>query len=472
MIGRKEERSMLESLAQADKSAFVAVYGRRRIGKTYLIRHVFEGQFTFQVTGIANVGLHAQLANFYAGMVRHFDWLEDKPMPDNWFGAFQYLISALERHQGATKVLFFDELPWFDCPKSGFIPALEHFWNSWASARHDVLLLVCGSAASWMINKLINARGGLHNRVTHRIQLLPFSLRECEAFLQQKQANYNRYQIVQLYMAFGGIPFYLDLVDPGKSAAQNINELCFSPRGMLRKEYENLYASLFKSSGRHTAIIEALSKKIKGLERIELLKLAGLADGGTATKTLRELEESGFVKKYPAFGKNNRYVLYQLTDFYSLFYLRFIKGSSDHDKDYWLNALDNPEIRAWSGYAFEQVCLAHLDNIKHALGISGVQTRSAAWIGESEGQKAQIDLVIDRRDQVINLCEMKFSVNEFEIDKSYAGELREKIGVFKSSTKTNKAIFLTLITTFGIKEGGHSGGLVQNSLTMDVLFVA
>ncbi len=470
MIGRKEELAVLRSLENTDKPAFVAVYGRRRIGKTYLIRHVFEGKFTFHLTGIANVGLPAQLANFYGGLVRHFPWLEDKSAPGNWFQAFQYLIEALERSEDAKKVLFLDELPWLDYPNAGFIPALEHFWNSWASARRDVLLLVCGSAASWMINNLINNRGGLHNRVTHRIQLDPFTLGECEEFLKQKSANYSRYQIVQLYMALGGIPFYLDLVDPGKSVAQNINDLCFSPRGMLRKEYDILYASLFKNAGRHLAVIEALAKKAKGMERSELLKLAKLPDGGTVTKTLRELEESSFIKKYPAFGKNNRYVLYQLSDFYSLFYLRFIKGSSDLDKDYWLNALDNPEMRAWSGYAFEQVCLLHLDRIKQALGISGIQTRSSAWVGESGGQKAQVDLVIDRRDQVINLCEMKFSMNVFEIDKRYADDLRTKIGVFKSSTQTKKAVFLTLITTFGLTKGGHGGGLVQNDLTMDMLF--
>lgn len=470
MIGRKEELTILKSLENAEKSAFVAVYGRRRIGKTYLIRHVYEGRFTFYTTGIANVGLKVQLANFYSALVRFFPWLENKALPNSWFQAFGYLISALEQEKSNQKVLFFDELPWFDYPGASFIPALEHFWNSWASARKDVLLIVCGSAASWMINNLINNRGGLHNRVTHRLPIEPFTLRECEAFLQSKSANYNRYQIIQLYMALGGIPFYLELVNPGKSVAQNINDLCFSPRGLLRTEYENLYASLFKNPGRHIAVIEALAKKAKGLERLELLKLAKLTDGGTATKTLRELEASGFIRKYPAFGKKKRYLLYQLSDPYSLFYLRFIKESSELDKNFWINAIDSPEIRAWSGYAFEQVCLAHLDQIKQALGISGIQTRSSAWVGKHDGQKAQIDLVIDRRDQVINLCEMKFSMDTFKIDKSYAENLRTKISIFKSATKTKKAIFLTLITTFGLESGRDGGGLVQNSLTMDVLF--
>ena len=470
MVGRKEELAILDSLEQADESVFVAVYGRRRVGKTYLIRHVFDDKFTFYLTGIGNVGLNAQLANFYAALVRYFPSLEDKPMPDNWFQIFQLLIAAVESSDAPKKVLFFDELPWLDQPQAGFIAALEHFWNSWASARRDVILIVCGSAASWMVNNLINNRGGLHNRVTHRIKLDPFTLSECEAFLRAKSATYDRYQIVQLYMALGGIPFYLKAINTGKSVAQNINDLCFSPKGILRAEFDILYTSLFKNAGKHIAIIEALAKKAKGMERIELLKTAKLPDGGNTTKILKELEESSFIKKYPAFGKSNRYVLYQLTDFYSLFYLKFIKNSSDLDKDFWLNAIDDPQVRAWSGYAFEQVCLMHLDQIKKALGISGIQTRSSAWIGEAEGQKAQIDLVIDRRDQVINLCEMKFSINTFNIDKQYAEELRTKIGVFKNATKTQKAIFLTLITTFGLQQSSAAMGLVQNDLTMDILF--
>ena len=470
VIGRKEELSILQSLERADESAFVAVYGRRRVGKTYLIRQVFEKKFTLYLTGIGNIELKPQLTNFYAALVRYFPAIEDKKMPDNWFQMFQLLITALEACDDAKKILFFDELPWLDEPKADFIPALEHFWNSWASARRDVILIVCGSAASWMVNNLINNHGGLHNRVTHRMRLEPFTLNECEAFLRQKKATYDRYQIIQLYMALGGIPFYLKEVDAGKSVAQNINDLCFSKKGILRLEFDNLYASLFKNAGRHIAVIEALAKKAKGMERTELLKIAKIPDGGNATKLLQELEESSFIQKYPAFGKTNRYVLYQLTDFYSLFYLRFIKNSGDLDKDFWLNSLDNPEIRTWSGYAFEQVCLMHLDQIKQALGISGILTRSSAWIGETEGKKAQIDLVIDRRDQVINLCEMKFSINPFVIDKRYAEELRTKIGVFKTATKTQKAIFLTLITTFGLHQNSHSSGLVQNDLTMNVLF--
>jgi uncharacterized protein len=471
IIGRKEEIALLQSLQQSDRSAFVAVYGRRRVGKTYLIRSFFEEKFTFQLTGIANVETEQQLTNFHSALVRIFPEFEDNTLAKDWFQAFQQLITAIESlPQPEKKVLFIDELPWLDTPNSMFIPALEHFWNSWASTRNDIILVVCGSAASWMINQLINNTGGLYNRVTHPIQIEPFNLAECEAFFQAKSPGYDRYQLIQLYMVFGGIPFYLDFIDTRKSATQNINDLCFSTKGRLRNEFQKLYASLFKKADKHIAIIEALAQKAKGLERDELLKTAKLSNGGTSTDILRELEESSFIRKYNTFGKTKNNSIYQLTDFYSLFYLKFIKKTSLFDDNFWINGIDTPEIRAWSGYAFEQVCLFHTSQIKRALGIAHVQTQTSAWLGSDGNDKAQIDLIIDRRDQVINLCEIKFSINSFTIEKDYAENLRKKIGVFKDATKTSKALWLTFITTHGLTQNSYSQSLVHQSLTMNDLF--
>jgi uncharacterized protein len=471
IIGRKEEIALLQSIQSEEKSAFVAVYGRRRVGKTFLIRTLYEGQFTFYMTGIANVETANQLTNFHSTLIRYFPILEDNLPAKDWFQAFQQLIKAIELiPQSGKKILFFDELPWLDTSNSLFIASLEHFWNSWASARTDIVLVVCGSAASWMINELINNTGGLYNRVTHQIQLEPFTLAECEAFFKAKSPGIDRYQLLQLYMVFGGIPFYLDFIDPRKSATQNINDLCFKPKGKLRNEFDKLYASLFKKADKHIAVIEALAKKAMGLERDVLLKTAKLSNGGNSTTILRELEESNFIRKYHAFGKSKNNAIYQLTDFYSLFYLKFIKNNSPFDDNFWINGIDTPEIRAWSGYAFEQVCLLHLPQIKNALGISSVQTQTSAWVGSDGTDKAQIDLVIDRRDQVINLCEMKFSINTFTIEKGYADTLRQKMGVFRAATNTSKALWMTFITTRGLTQNMHAQSLVHQSLTMDALF--
>jgi uncharacterized protein len=470
IVGRIKELSILDSLKNTSSSSFVAVYGRRRVGKTFLIRQAFQNQFNFFLTGIANVNLSQQLANFHIAVTKYNTGNAELAPADNWFNAFQQLAGILEANKQAQKIVFLDELPWLDTAQSNFIPALEHFWNSWASARKDIVLIVCGSAASWMINKLINNKGGLHNRITHRIKLEPFTLNECEAFFKNKKAVFDRYQLVQLYMTLGGIPFYLDQVDISRSAAQNINKLCFTPDGILRTEFDNLYRSLFTNAEKHISVIEALSKKAKGLTREELLKAAKLPSGGSTTRILKELEESSFINKYISYGKKEKNSLYQLCDFYSLFYLKFIKKAGILDENIWINGLDSPDQRAWSGYAFEQVCLAHLREIKNALGISGVQTKTSSWKKTGPGPGAQIDLVIDRRDQVINICEMKFSINNFTIDKKYATELRNKIGVFRDETGTRKSIYLTMITTFGLNKNSYSTSLIQNSLTMDVLF--
>jgi hypothetical protein len=470
LIGRKKEIQVLESLKESSKSEFLAVYGRRRVGKTYLVRSVFEQDLVFQLTGLANTKLQGQLANFHRTLVRHSPRDERLAPAKNWFDAFQQLMDFAEASNKPRKVIFLDELPWLDTPQSGFVAALEHFWNSWASARRDILLVVCGSSASWIINKLINNKGGLHNRITRRIKLEPFNLSETEAYFKSKNAAFERYQIMQLYMAMGGIPYYLDLVDTGQSATQNINRLCFEAGGELRTEFDNLYASLFRLASDHVAVIQALSTKAAGLNRDELIRTAKIQNGGGTTMMLKELEECGFIRRYPAFGKKDKHHLYQLVDFYSLFYLTFIKNSSLIDENLWVNGVDNPQYRAWSGYAFEMVCLHHLREIKNALGISGVFTNTSTWYATEKNNKAQIDLVIDRRDGIINLCEMKFSMKPFVVDKKYADELRHKVESFREQTKTRKSTFLTLVSASGLQKNEHSNACIQNVISQNELF--
>ena len=470
ILGRRKEIGTLEKLYDSKRSEFVALYGRRRVGKTFLIKQLFSEKYTFQVTGLSNLGNQEQLTNFYTTLTRTNRDLQDKPKPVNWFEAFQLLIDLVEKSQQTRKIVFIDELPWFDTPKSDFISALEHFWNGWAYHRNDILLIVCGSAASWMINKIINNHGGLHNRVTTRIHLQPFTLNEVEAFLQQKGAVFRRYDLLQLYMVMGGIPFYLDQINTKVSIAQNIDELFFNHHGLLRTEYNNLYRSLFKKPERHMAVIEALAKKGKGLTRKELLKASGLSNGGRFTEILDELEQCGFIKKRLPFGNRIKDSLFQLTDPYTLFYMKFVKDSRASGQGAWMSQLDSPSWRAWSGIAFEYICRYHIQNIKKHLGIAGVYTEISTWRSKEVEQGAQIDLIIDRRDRVINICEMKFSVKPFVIDKSYAKTLQQKLWSFMEETGTTKTLFLTFITTFGLKENSHSTGLVQQSLDMNILF--
>jgi uncharacterized protein len=466
LIGRSDEKYELERILTSTKSEFAVVYGRRRIGKTFLIRKYFEEKFSLHFTGMNGVTKHEQIDNFYNEYFKHYKLPRGQKKAINWMGAFQHLIYSLERNNRAKKVIFIDELPWIATPQSKFIAALDHFWNHWASLRSDVVLIVCGSAATWMINNILKNKGGLHNRVTRRIKLNPFTLHETELFLKHKKFKMSRYEIVKLYMSLGGIPFYLDLLDNKYSVSQNIDRLCFSKNGALRNEFNELYASLFKKPQLHIKIVQSLGTKSKGMNRLELLKHAKLANAGSTTRILEELEESGFITKYHQFGKISRDSIYQLTDFFTLFHFKFIQKSNPLDKNIWLNKLDHPSQRAWSGYTYEMVCLQHIEQIKKALGISGIMSYSSTW----QSKEAQIDLLIDRQDNVVNLCEMKFSTEKFMIDKRYFEVLQNKVACIRKELKKTKSIHLVMMTTYGLEASKYNDSIVAHSLNMEILF--
>jgi AAA+ ATPase superfamily predicted ATPase len=467
IIGRIEEQEAIKEYIESEKSEFVVVYGRRRVGKTFLIKRFFNDKFTFHVTGLANTEMRMQLANFNTSLSKYGK--HPYPLVYKWFDAFEQLIHLLQHlPQRQKKVIFIDELPWLDTPHSGFITALEHFWNGWASTRTDILLIVCGSSTSWMINKLIKNHGGLHNRVTRRMYLEPFTLGECEDFYRDNHIVMSRHEITESYMILGGIPYYMDLMEKKFSLAQNIDMLCFTKKGALREEFSSLYASLFKRPENHMTVVEILAKKAKGMTREEIVKISKL-QGGNLTKTLEELELCGFIRSYNTFNKKVKNKLYQLVDFYTLFYFNYIYRNKYGNEHFWETFIGSAKHRAWSGYAFEQVCLAHVKQIKQKLGISGVLTNVASWRSQNSEQGAQIDLVIERKDNVINLCEMKYANTEFVIDKKYEYNLRNKREAFINETKTRKTVHLTMITTYGVKRNEYSG-LIQSEVKMNDLF--
>jgi uncharacterized protein len=471
IIGRKNELEILDRVYKSYKSEFLIIYGRRRVGKSFLINQRFSELFTFRISASANKTTTQLLADFqdtYNDTVSTEMALPEPPT--NWSQAFRLLRKFAETDTRPRKVIFLDELPWFDTHGSDFLSALEHFWNSWAALRSDVLLIGCGSAASWMINELINNRGGLHNRITERIYLQPFTLAETEAFLRFRGAVYDRYQLLELYMTMGGIPYYLENIVVNRSVPQNIDRMFFTSGGILNVEYTNLFRSLFNRYEKHVVMVEALAKKAMGMTRTELLEASKLTDGGTVTRVLEELEQSGFIKKYRPFGKQKRDALYQLIDPFTLFYLSFVKETKAEGQGSWLMQFKSPQWHAWSGYAYEYICRYHIDAIKKALGISGIYAEISAWRSQTSAKGAQIDLIIDRNDRIINICEMKFSTKAYNITKSYAENLKNKLDTFETETKTNKTLLLTMITTYGLVENEYSTRLVKDVINMKALF--
>ena len=467
IIGRKYEQRILRECVDSDSPEFIAVYGRRRIGKTYLIKHFFKEKFDFYMTGSYNSTKDEQLEDFRAQLEEYSG--EKWSRPTSWREAFRMLKTYLSKLNKKKIIVFIDEMPWLDTPRSRFISALELFWNSWGDSQANLKFIVCGSATTWMTDKLLGDKGGLHNRVTRRIYIPPFNLCETEQMLEYRGVKWNRHQIVECYMTMGGTPFYLAKVNKSQSLAQNIDRMFFHHAGELRSEYDILFRSLFNDSTIYRRIVELLAKKAEGMTRDEMIASLKVSDGGKFSEALKNLVTCDFLRVYKAYGKKERDRLYQLTDLFTLFYLKQVRPNSDTE-DYWMTHIDSPSHRSWSGYAFEQVCLHHISQIKAALGISGVQTDVSAWIGYEGGKKvAQIDLVIDRRDQVINLCEMKFSLNEFDITAAYMKKLIDRRELFRKSTGTRSALHITFITLNGVKHNTQ-WGMIQSEITADALF--
>lgn len=457
IVGRNRELEILNGLMDSRESQFVAVYGRRRVGKTFLVRQAFKGLFSFQHTGLANADKKKQLAEFSASLSKWGSGHVSRPK--TWYEAFHVLENLLESKPKGKKVVFIDELSWMDTAKSDFVSALEHFWNNWASARNDIVLVVCGSATSWIMSKIVMDKGGLHNRLTNRILLKPFTLQECELYAKGLGLEFVRKDLVELYMVLGGIPFYWSFLRKGESVAQNLDRMFFSELAPLGREFEALYASLFKHATPYIEVVEALSTKKSGLLRENILKETKLSDNTQFTKILTELEQSGFIRKYYVMGKKERDSVYQLMDNYTLFYFQFIQNNVSHDEMFYSHRYATSAYKAWSGLAFERVCLHHINQIKFALGISGIASNVHSWVTKANDSHdgAQIDLLIDRADNCINICEMKFNNEEFSIDKKYDVELSNKISIFKEVSKTRKNVFLTIITVNGLKKNQYSG---------------
>ncbi|MCB0736472.1 MAG: AAA family ATPase [Bacteroidetes bacterium] len=468
LVGRKREIELLQNALKSTQSELVAVYGRRRVGKTFLINKVFAKSKYFEITGLHNGNMTDQLQHFSTELLSQWKSKRKLQEPKSWMEAFGQLSDFISASNSTKKkVIFIDEFPWMDTPKSKFMMGFENFWNSYASKRHDLVVVICGSAAAYMVKKVIRNRGGLHNRITQRIRLAPFNLHETEVFLHQKGIKLTRYDILQLYMVMGGVPHYLEKITKGESVAQIVDRLCFEDGGALKNEFQNIFESLFNQHEKHVAVIKALASKKKGLTRSQLLEISGLPSGGTFTKIVEELTESGFIGLNLPYKKKVKDALYRLTDEFSLFYLKFMQGNKQSGSGTWFTLHKSQSFAAWSGLSFESICLKHVSQLKNALGISAIYSQNASW----SGNNAQIDLLIDRADNVITVCEMKFYNQEYTMTKKYADELRAKLFEFKQNAlPAKKILFLCMVTTYGIKTNKYSLEQVQNQVKADDLF--
>lgn len=475
IFGREYECEQLQRVVESNESELVVVYGRRRVGKTFLVNSFFNNEFAFKLTGVYNQSAKLQLQRFAVTLE---ECGGEASVPKDWFQAFDnlrhYLRSLSDRRR---KIVFIDEMPWLDTHNSNFVAALESFWNGWAAAEGNIVLIACGSATSWMTNTLLGDKGGLFNRSSVRIFVRPFTLGETEQYLRGRGLDWTRYDIAECYMIMGGIPFYLKQLSPSLSYTQNIDNIFFRERGVLWDEFSHLYNTLFLQPENYIAVVEALASKRMGLTRKEIIAITKMPDNGKLGAILRNLEGNEFIRSYSYYGNKKRETIYQLCDFYTMFYFSFIRNNNGKDQEFWTHSIDLPRRRAWAGFTFEQLCMAHINQIRKAIGIGGVLCETSSWFSKGTEQGtdglrkrgAQIDLLIERRDRVINICEIKFSLNQYTIDADYYESLRRKIETFREESKTHKSLQLVMITTYGVKPGKYSN-LVHSQVVLDDLF--
>lgn len=477
IIGRKKEVNELKMLYLSDKSEFVAIYGRRRVGKTFLVDEALRGKITFRHAGLSPVdeigksnNLGQQLQHFYQSLL--LQGMAKSHCPKNWLEAFFMLEMHLQQiDKGRRQVVFLDELPWLDTPRSGFMTALEGFWNGWACHRPNIMLVVCGSANSWMLDNLVNNHGGLYGRTTYEIKLAPFTLVECEMFFKSRNILMSRYDIAQANMILGGIPYYMNYFVKGNSLAQNVDALFFVRNAPLKNEFTRLFESVFSKPEEMMRIVRFLATRRNGFNREQILKGTQMADNGEWSKMLNALIASDFIEKYVPFGESKRNPHYKLIDPFCLFYLRFVDGQATMSSEFWMNNVSSPKINAWRGYAFEDLCFRHIGCIKHALQIAGVTSEQSAWAitGDSEQAGTQIDLLITRKDNVVNLCEMKFYSEDFVVTKDYHKALVHRTNILQQHLSRKMVIHNVLITTYGLTYNEYFGDFVT-SITLGDMF--
>ena len=462
MIGRNFEQQELRRIYNSSESEFVMIYGRRRVGKTFMIRDFFSEKFTFSCTGIAKGDRTEQLANFRAELARKND--SAFPTLSNWMDAFAALRALVEKSREKRKVIFLDEVPWMYTQKSDFLKALEHFWNSFATTRKDIVLIVCGSASSWMVKKMSKDRGGLHNRITLPLKLQPFTLKETREYLLSRNIRWDDKTIAECYMSLGGIPYYLKMLDKGYSLAQNIDRMFFSKTALLKDEFPNLYASLFRDSRQYIKIVEILAKKKVGYTRDEIVQKCKFKDGGSISEKLDDLEECEFIRSYTSRGKVG--TLYQLSDFFTLFHFQFLKKGSFGDEDYWMHMQGTPSYNSWKGLSFERLCFAHLQQIKHALGVDGILTKAFAYHSDD----TQIDMILERGDRNVNILEMKYCDGPYTITAAEAAKLKNRRQTVSRLYKKRMAFSTVLVSTEGVTQNQFASELIQRTILINELF--
>lgn len=474
IIGRKAEQRDLDEWCHSAKPELICVYGRRRVGKTYLVQNAFEGQFAFFATGSDDRRNAVQLKAFHAALRRA--GCAERTVPQDWFEAFNRLRLALEqpdvvRASCGRRVVFLDEFPWLAAKRSDFLAAFSDFWNGWASCQSDLVVIICGSATSWIVKNILENTASMYNRVTRQLYVAPFDLHDVEEMTQSLRLGWSRDAVLQCYLVFGGLPYYLDMLDRRKSLSQNIDALCLGTNAPLRREVPLLMEASLGNAPLHRAILRELAQSKVGIRRMDL---ANRVEGGTTgsfKRALDDLEKCGYIRCYTNRYERRKPSVYQLVDPFLLFGFRFMvdRAPDGHGLVSWKDFERTPAYYAWRGNAFEIACVNHTRQIKHAIGISAVKTEDFPWSSSTSEPGAQIDMVIERADGVTNLCEMKYTDGPFVADREFEEDMARRRRVFQIESATKNTVQSVLVCPQGLRPNTHSWD-IAHVVDIDDLF--
>lgn len=471
MVGRVQERRCLDRCDGSDKSELVCVYGRRRVGKTFLVEQTLGPFFAFHVVGSKDAATSSQLREFGLELTDRGD--PNPNPPADWREAFNRLYKVITapdapRSPHGKAVVFIDEFPWFAKQRSDFLSAFSTFWNRRSTTGQKLLVVICGSATSWVIEHVLESAGDMAARVTESIFLKPFALAETKEYFDSRGFGWDERSLIETQMVFGGLPYFFSLMSPHQSLAQSIDRLCLRPRAQLRDETMILLESTMRRSRLYVELFALLAQHRYGVPKAEAMRLLGHSTN-QFIKATAEAVKCGYVHEYKNLSKpqNPKYLM--LVDPFILFHYRLIEPAHGDSPRSWADFVaDQERYTAWRGNAFEIVCLQHVRQLKSALGIGGVLTKEYPWASARKAGGAQVDLVIERADRIVNLCEMKFTDAPYELTSAVEQELVRKREVFREETGTRLALKTVLVSAQGT--AGYHDSQIAQIITADDLF--
>ena len=468
-VGRKKELSLLEESYLSSKSEIFTVYGRRRIGKSTLIE-IFARQkpnfFSFE-------GIEGQNSSF---QIKHFTEMLKKQLQDpllssiqfqSWDAVFTYVSERLmTKTRPNEKIIFFlDEIQWMAAGRSSFISLLKYYWDNYWK-KSNVLMILCGSIASFMVNKVVHSKA-LYGRIDHEILLKGLHPFEAKAFFADKHKSTE--EILKYYLILGTIPKYLEYINPSRSFQWNMNKLFFSSHGSMINEIKKIFYSQFKESTIYFDIVKLL--KSGPLALSEICTRLKIKSGGGLKRYLTNLENAEIIRSHVPFNRkaNSRLKKYVLSDEYLNFYFKYLEPNlriiEESESEKLFETLTKNSFDVWLGFAFEKFCIKHNSWLADLMGFKDDVLIASPYF-ERKDQRFQIDLVYLRADKVITICEIKHHTKP--LSSKQIGEMQRKLQCLK--IPNGYSIETALISLYGPDKALNDSNYFDHYVSMDAIF--